>query len=140
MTKDTLEYWLKVVGSLLAAGSLFLGAAQFIRNQTVEAAKPYLQAKLKWCEEAVETASLDRDLGHGDAGREDGAILATLLGRDGIGRERAGDAGHDRLRERADRQGVAGHPEGPIDRPGARVPRGDGRLVVSGLDAVGRKG
>ena len=58
MTKDTLEYWLKVVGSLLAAGSLFLGAAQFIRNQTVEAAKPYLQAKLKWCEEAVETASL----------------------------------------------------------------------------------
>ena len=32
MTKDTLEYWLKVVG--------------------------YLQAKLKWSEEAVETASL----------------------------------------------------------------------------------
>lgn len=58
MTKDTLEYWLKVVGSVLAAGSLFLGAAQFIRNQTVEAAKPYLQSKLKWCEEAVETASL----------------------------------------------------------------------------------
>ncbi|MFI5325141.1 MAG: hypothetical protein ACHQ7H_02815 [Candidatus Rokuibacteriota bacterium] len=57
MTKDTLEYWLKVVGSLLAAGSLFLGAAQFIRNQTVEAAKPYLQAKLKWCEEAVEKTS-----------------------------------------------------------------------------------
>lgn len=58
MTKDTLEYWLKVVGSVIAAGSLFLGAAQFIRNQTVEAAKPYLQSKLKWCEEAVETASL----------------------------------------------------------------------------------
>lgn len=57
MTKDTLEYWLKVVGSILAAGSLFLGAAQFIRNQTVEAAKPYLQSKLKWCEEAVEKAS-----------------------------------------------------------------------------------
>lgn len=57
MTKDTLEYWLKVIGSVLAAGSLFLGAAQFIRNQTVEAAKPYLQSKLKWCEEAVEKAS-----------------------------------------------------------------------------------
>ncbi|HEY7653706.1 MAG TPA: hypothetical protein VIG07_12880 [Methylomirabilota bacterium] len=58
MTKDTLEYWLKVVGSVIAAGSLLLGAAQFIRNQTVEAAKPYLQSKLKWCEEAVEAASL----------------------------------------------------------------------------------
>ncbi len=57
MTRDTLEYWLKVVGSVIAAGSLLLGAAQFIRNQTVEAAKPYLQSKLKWCEEAVETAS-----------------------------------------------------------------------------------
>lgn len=58
MTRDTLEYWLKVVGSVLATGSLFLAAAQFIRNQTVEAAKPYLQSKLKWCEEAVETASV----------------------------------------------------------------------------------
>jgi hypothetical protein len=58
MSKDTLEYWLKVIGSVIAAGSLLLGAAQFIRNQTVEAAKPYLQSKLKWCEEAVETASL----------------------------------------------------------------------------------
>lgn len=58
MTKDTLEYWLKVVGSVIAAGSLLLGAAQFIRNQTVEAAKPYLQSKLKWCEEAVETAAV----------------------------------------------------------------------------------
>ena len=57
MTKETLEYWLKVVGSVLAAGSLLLGAAQFIRNQTVEAAKPYLQSKLKWCEDAVETAA-----------------------------------------------------------------------------------
>ncbi len=57
MTKETLEYWLKVVGSVLAAGSLLLGAAQFIRNQTVEAAKAYLQSKLKWCEEAVETAA-----------------------------------------------------------------------------------
>jgi hypothetical protein len=65
MSKDTLEYWLKVVGSLLAAGSLFLGAAQFIRNQTVEAAKPYLQAKLKWCEEAVEKTS---DIATADSG------------------------------------------------------------------------
>jgi hypothetical protein len=58
MTKDTLEYWFKVVGSNIAAGSPFPGAAQFIPNQTVEAAKPYLQSKLKWCEEAVEPASV----------------------------------------------------------------------------------
>lgn len=37
---------------------LFLGSAQFLRNQTVEAAKPYLQKKLQWCEEAVDTASV----------------------------------------------------------------------------------
>lgn len=58
MIKETLEHWLKVIGSIIAAGSLLLGAAQFIRNQTVEAAKPYLQSKLKWCEEAVETAAV----------------------------------------------------------------------------------
>ena len=58
MTKETLEHALKVVGSVIAVCGLLLGIAQFIRNQTVEAAKPYLQSKLKWCEEAVETASL----------------------------------------------------------------------------------
>ncbi len=57
MTKETLEHALKVVGSVIAVCGLLLGTAQFIRNQTVEAAKPYLQSKLKWCEEAVETAS-----------------------------------------------------------------------------------
>jgi hypothetical protein len=73
MTKDTLEYWLKVVGSVLAAGSLFLGAAQFIRNQTVEAAKPYMQSKLKWCEEAVEKAS---EIATSDPGAP--AVKATI--------------------------------------------------------------
>jgi hypothetical protein len=57
MTRETLEHGLKVIGSVIAVCSLLLGGAQFIRNQTVEAAKPYLQSKLKWCEEAVETAS-----------------------------------------------------------------------------------
>jgi hypothetical protein len=55
---STIEHWLKVIGSVVAVGGLILGAAQFIRNQSVEAAKPYLERKLKWCEEAVETASL----------------------------------------------------------------------------------
>ena len=52
------EALLKAIGAVVAVATLTLGAAQFIRNQSVEAAKPYLERKLKWCEEAVETASL----------------------------------------------------------------------------------
>lgn len=58
MFGDKLEYGLKVVGSVAALGGLLLAGAQFTRNQTVEAAKPYLEKKLKWCEEAVETAAV----------------------------------------------------------------------------------
>jgi hypothetical protein len=57
MLGDTLEYGLKVVGSVAALGGLLLAGSQFTRNQTVEAGKPYLERKLKWCEEAVETAA-----------------------------------------------------------------------------------
>ena len=57
MADGKVEYWLKVIGSVAAVGGLLLGAAQFIRNQSVEAAKPYLEKKLRWCEEAVETVS-----------------------------------------------------------------------------------
>jgi len=57
MLGDKLEYGLKVVGSVAALGGLLLAGAQFTRNQTVEAGKPYLERKLKWCEEAVETAA-----------------------------------------------------------------------------------
>ena len=57
MLGDKLEYGLKVVGSVAALGGLLLAGAQFTRNQSVEAAKPYLERKLKWCEEAVETAA-----------------------------------------------------------------------------------
>jgi hypothetical protein len=57
MFGDKLEYGLKVVGSVAALGGLLLAGAQFTRNQSVEAAKPYLEKKLKWCEEAVETAA-----------------------------------------------------------------------------------
>lgn len=58
MAEGRIEHWLKVIGTVVAVSGLLLGAAQFIRNQSVEAAKPYLEKKLKWCEEAVETASL----------------------------------------------------------------------------------
>jgi len=57
MLGDKLEYGLKVVGSVAALGGLLLAGAQFTRNQSVEAAKPYLERKLKWCEEAVETTA-----------------------------------------------------------------------------------
>jgi hypothetical protein len=57
MFGDKLEYGLKIVGSVAALGGLLLAGAQFTRNQSVEAAKPYLERKLKWCEEAVETAA-----------------------------------------------------------------------------------
>jgi hypothetical protein len=36
---------------------LLAGAYQFTRNQAVEAARPFLERKLKWCEEAVEVAA-----------------------------------------------------------------------------------
>lgn len=57
MAKASRETMLKAVGSVVAVATVVLGAAQFIRSQSVEAAKPYLERKLKWCEEAVETTS-----------------------------------------------------------------------------------
>jgi len=58
MATMSVETLLKGIGAVVAVATVTLGAAQFIRNQSVEAAKPYLERKLKWCEEAVETASL----------------------------------------------------------------------------------
>lgn len=57
MLGDKLEFGLKVLGSAVALGGLLLGGAQFTRNQSVEAAKPFLEKKLKWCEEVVETTA-----------------------------------------------------------------------------------
>lgn len=54
---NTLEHWLKVAGVLLTLAGLLAGGYQFTRNQAVEAARPFLERKLKWCEEAVETAA-----------------------------------------------------------------------------------
>jgi hypothetical protein len=57
MRGDKLEFGLKVLGSAVALAGLLLTGLQFTRNQSVEAAKPFLEKKLRWCEEAVETAS-----------------------------------------------------------------------------------
>ncbi len=43
MRGDRLEFGLKVLGTAVALGGLLLGGAQFTRNQSVEAAKPFLE-------------------------------------------------------------------------------------------------
>ena len=57
MFSDRLEFGLKALGTAVALGGLLLTGIQYTRNQSVEAAKPFLEKKLKWCEEAVETTA-----------------------------------------------------------------------------------
>jgi hypothetical protein len=57
MFSDKLEFGLKALGTAVALGGLLLTGIQYTRNQAVEAAKPFLEKKLKWCEEAVELSS-----------------------------------------------------------------------------------
>ena len=54
---NTLERRLKIAGVALTLVGLLGSAYQFTRNQAVEAARPFLERKLKWCEEAVEVAA-----------------------------------------------------------------------------------
>jgi hypothetical protein len=56
-TPSTLERWLKISGVALTLVGLLAGTYQFTRNQAVDAARPFLERKLKWCEEAVEVAA-----------------------------------------------------------------------------------
>lgn len=51
--ENAIKGFVAVVG---LAGFVF-GVVQFIAVQAVESEKPYLEKKLKWCEEAVETTS-----------------------------------------------------------------------------------
>ena len=52
-----LEHVLKIVGTVVTVGGLLFALAQFIVSQATEAQKPYLEKKLAWCEDAVETAA-----------------------------------------------------------------------------------
>ena len=54
---SALERWLRIAGVTLTLAGLVAGAYQFTRNQAVDAARPFLERKLKWCEEVVEVAS-----------------------------------------------------------------------------------
>jgi hypothetical protein len=56
-TANALEHWLKIGGLTITLAGLLVGTYQFTRNQAVEAARPFLERKLKWCEEAVEVAA-----------------------------------------------------------------------------------
>ena len=52
-----LENRLKIVSAVVVVIGLLFGIIQFGINQSIEAAQPYLERKLKWCEEATETAA-----------------------------------------------------------------------------------
>ena len=52
-----LEHWLKIVGVALTLAGILAGVYQFSRTQAISASRPFLEKKLKWCEEAVETAA-----------------------------------------------------------------------------------
>lgn len=54
---STFERWAKWIGVALTLIGLLVGVHQFNTNQSVAAARPFLERKLKWCEEAVETAA-----------------------------------------------------------------------------------
>ena len=52
-----MEHWLKIAGVTITLVGLLAGTYQFTRNQAIDAARPFLERKLKWCEETVEVAA-----------------------------------------------------------------------------------
>lgn len=56
-TSSAVERWLKIAGIALTFIGLLAGVYQFARTESVAAARPFLERKLKWCEEAVEVAA-----------------------------------------------------------------------------------
>lgn len=51
------ENAVKALVAVVGVAGFVFGVIKFLEVQAVEAEKPYLQKKLVWCEEAVETAS-----------------------------------------------------------------------------------
>jgi len=52
-----LEKIVKLITALVAASGLGFGIVKYIQIQEIDAARPYLEKKLAWCEEAVETTA-----------------------------------------------------------------------------------
>jgi hypothetical protein len=48
---------IKALAAVVGLGGLLVGAYQFLQLQAIEAARPYLEKKLHWCEAAVETTA-----------------------------------------------------------------------------------
>ena len=69
---SAMEHSLKIAGVTITLVGLLAGTYQFTRNQAIEAARPFLERKLKWCEEAVEVAA-----GIAVHGRDSTAITAV---------------------------------------------------------------
>ncbi len=53
----TFETKIKSFVAVLGLAGFLFGVFEFLRVQAVEAEKPYLEKKLAWCEEAVETTA-----------------------------------------------------------------------------------
>ncbi len=53
----TTEEKIKAIAAVVGLGGLIFGVVQFFQVQAIDAAKPYLEKKLAWCEEAVDTTA-----------------------------------------------------------------------------------
>lgn len=74
---SALERWVKIIGVALTLAGLLAGAYQFVRTQSVAAARPFFERKLKWCEEAVEIAAGIAVYGRDTVLPADGATPST---------------------------------------------------------------
>lgn len=50
----TTEEKIKAAAAVVGLGGLIFGIVQFFQVQAIQAAQPFLEKKLEWCEEAVE--------------------------------------------------------------------------------------
>ncbi len=53
----TAEEKIKAIAAFVGLGGLLFGIVQFFQVQAIEAAKPFLERKLSWCEQAVRTTA-----------------------------------------------------------------------------------
>ena len=54
----SVENWIKSFVALIGLATFLFGIVKFVQVQAVEAEKPYLERKLAWCEQAVETTAI----------------------------------------------------------------------------------
>ena len=64
------EQRIKSIGALVAVLGLLFSLVKFVQVQEIEAARPYLEKKLSWCVEAVETAATIANSENGSVAKE----------------------------------------------------------------------